>query len=110
MLTGPVTEVLVCQLGGSGLNCSWPTTDPVVAGGYYLQVTAPGYETAIVVVKVSIDVGGYCGCSMDEIAPAAVSLLPTCPSTGYTNVCPQDGGKDGAPLDAAIDAATDARD
>jgi hypothetical protein len=36
--------------------------------------------------------------------------IPTCPSTGYTNVCPHDGGTDGAPLDAAIDAGTDARD
>jgi hypothetical protein len=214
VLTGPVTETLVCQLEDSNIYCTWPATDPVVTGDYSLQVTAPGYETQSVHVQVSVGPRDYCGCS-DQIAPASVSLvlismcpasidswystncpsdaecrltwaevlanpicvppsnpnyngrdeeslgtcgdydvamyahsdwelgyyydhatgqlvevfsyysigtaqgqcvggppggIPTCPSTGYTNACTRDGGTDGAPLDGAVDAGSDARD
>jgi hypothetical protein len=77
VLTGPVNGTMRCQPNPpvSSVVCDWPLdAGGVMPGNYSLQVSAPGYETTTIQVKVTTPPPGPCGCSFDSIEPSVVSI------------------------------------
>jgi len=79
VLTGPVNATMVCQPNPpvSGVHCDWPPDVAVVPGTYSLQVTARGYETTTIQVKVTGPTPDLCGCLFDSIEPSTVLISRT---------------------------------
>ena len=77
VLAGPVNGTMRCQPNPpvSSVVCDWPLdAGGVMPGNYSLQVSAPGYETTTIQVKVTTPPPGPCGCSFDSIEPSVVSI------------------------------------
>lgn len=53
-LTGPVTDTMSCQPYGMASVCTWSNTAPVTAGGYLLQISAPGFQAMTFQVQVAV--------------------------------------------------------
>jgi hypothetical protein len=73
---GPSVQ-LDCTPSNTTTVCYWSGTPE--AGGYTVQVGAPGYQTADIAVTLSIvfgNPGASCSCSAAKLSPDTVMLIP----------------------------------
>jgi len=75
ILTGPVTDTLLCVPYPWGGTCFWSGTTPITVGTYTFQVSAPGYQA--VTTQLDLTIVSGCGRTAANVKPSSISLTPT---------------------------------
>jgi len=77
-LSGPTTVFISCSLNGNVTLCIGEWQGAIDAGGYALQVAAPGFQTAAVPATVTVGSppDSHCGCYGASLTPSTVALSP----------------------------------
>src|SRR4029077_19895255 len=67
-LSGPTTNTLSCEANGTETRRTW-SSGALPEGDYLLEVTAPGFQPAMVAATVAFP-SGTCGCKAATLQPS----------------------------------------